>query len=157
MLMPCKSVLMADYQGLTHQQLEELRKELEKAGGMFTVVKNTLLLRALRQMGVENLAEGVFVGPIGLVISREDEVAALSIFSKFIKKTGAGEIKFGVLENRFIEKEKMLQIVNLPGMEALRGQLVGMVASPLSRLLKVLSGNSQKLVIVLAEIKKKRG
>jgi len=153
MLAFSKSVVMVNYQGLTHQQLETLRSELEKTGGKFTVVKNTLLLRALKNLKVKGIEEDKFVGPIGLVLSNMDEVTALQVFSNFIKNQGAGEVKFGVMEGEFYPKAKVVQLSNLPGIEILRAQVVGTIASPLSGLIRVLSGNTRKLVVVLSEIK----
>jgi len=156
MVSGAKSIVMANYQGLTHQQLEQLRMQLEKNEGRLTVVKNALLLRALKELNVEGIEEDKFTGPIGVVVGEKDEVTALQVFSSFIKAQGAGEIKFGVLDGKFYPKSKIIRLSKLPGIEGLRAQVVGTIASPLSGLVGVLSGNTRKLVVALAEIKKKK-
>lgn len=141
-----KSVVVTDYQGLTHKQAEELHKNVKTQGGEFLVVKNSLL----------KIASGKIAstGPTAVLLAYEDEILPLKEMAKFIKANSLPKIKgsyFGDQEYTGAETESLAK---LPGKSDLQAMLVGRLSSPMYGLLYALNGNLNKLVYVLSQIKK---
>lgn len=138
-----KSVVLADYRGLTHKQAEELHRQMKKAAGEFTVVKNTLLRIAAKDAGNDQLAKNNVSGPIAALFAFEDEFAPLRELGKFIKTAGLPAIKLAYINSTEYDAERTLAIARLPDLQTLRAQLV-----------YTLNANMQKLVYILSHVKK---
>lgn len=154
-----KSLILADYRGLTHKQLEELKKSLKKAQAEFLVIKNTLLLKAMSQSGLANsqqqpTANSQVSGPTAVLFSYEDEIAPLKILAKFIKTLSLPKIKLGFLGKKELSAVDVNRLITLPTRDVLLSQLVAQMKSPLFGLHRALSWNIQRLVFVLSQIKK---
>jgi len=143
-----KSVAFTTYSGLSVNEQTELRANIVKAGGKFTVAKNTLLKLASGQN---------FDGPTAILFSFEDEIAPLKTLKEFIDQNNKIEVKSGRLNDEIISAEKILQLANLPSKNQLLAQLGAQIISPLSSLRSVLAGNLQKLTIALNQIQQQKG
>lgn len=147
-----KSVILADYRGMTMKQLEDFRKSLRTVNAKFIVAKNTLLKISLGEMG-EKLSE-YFKEPTAVLISKGDEVAPLKELAKFFKNFQKPVIKAGVLGKDILTSSDIDRLSKLPAREVLLAQLLGSLNSPITGLVYTLNGNLQKLVLVLSRIKK---
>lgn len=159
------SVVLTDYRGLKHKQLEELRKNLRKVDGEFVVVKNRLLLRALRDSNIVNknaTAEiltsfkSSFTQQTAALFSYGDEVAPLRQLVKFLKATGTGKTKAGILGNQSLTDHDVMRLSLLPSRIELLGQLVRQLNAPIQGLHYAMSWNINRLVWALNDIKKKK-
>lgn len=152
-----KSLVLADFKGLTVQKQQTLRNSLKEVGGELTVVKNTLLQLALKKSNFSLPAKQLpLTGPTILLFSFKDEIAPLKILYQFAQENEIPKIKFGFLNQDFLEKEKVEELAQLPSKGGLQLKLVGLLASPLRGAVYVLRGNLNKLVMILEELKKKR-
>lgn len=151
-LKDAKSIVLADYRGMTVHQLEDLRKALRQVNAKFIVAKNTLLKISLGEMG-EKLAE-YFKEPTAILISKGDEVAPLKELAKVFKNIQKPAVKAAILGQEILTANDVDRLSKLPTREVLIGQLLGNLNSPISGLVYALNGNLQKLVIVLGQIKK---
>jgi large subunit ribosomal protein L7/L12 len=148
-----KSAFLVDFRGMKVVDATELRRQIRKSQGTLKVVKNTLALRASEGMAMRVLEEH-FQGPTAIAYTSEDPVALAKILNNVAKDNPTLVIKAGFLEGTFIEGKRIGEVANLPGKTALQGQVVGMLASPLRRLMWVLNGTIQKFLVVLSEIQK---
>lgn len=150
-----KAMVFTNYQGLTHKQLEELKKELKKSEAEFAATKNTLLKIAL---GKERISgqEDKFRQPTGTMYLYGDIVNPLKILVRMIKDTEKPQIKFGLLEDKIISDKEVMKLATLPSREVLLSQLMGMLQSPIQGLHRALSWNLQKFVLTLSAIEKKK-
>ncbi len=149
-----KSIVFADYRGLKHKQMEELRRNLKKADGELVVAKNRLLLRALGDMakGVESsLSEST-----AALFSFADEVAPLKELVKFFKSSGIGKTKAGILGKQVLLDAEVTRLSSLPPRQQLLGQLVGQLNAPIQGLHYALNWNIQKLVYALHAVQQKK-
>lgn len=146
-----KSFVLADYRGLTHQQLEEIKKGLRQAQAELLVTKNTLLRLAL---GKKEEIESHLAGPTVVLFSYEDGIAPLGVLAKFIKTFGLPQIKIGVLDNKILSSEEILHLASLPSREVLMGTLIARLKSPLFRTHYALNWNLYKLSLILKGVKK---
>lgn len=150
-----KSVIFADFSKVNSKDLFSLRKKLKEAGCALKVGKKTLIRIAFGQSNISfwNKMKSSMPGQLALVFGIEDEIAPARISNQFSKTNENFKILGGIFENRFIEKEKVLALANLPSREELLRKIVGSIASPLSGFITVLQGNIKGLVVVLSKIK----
>ena len=145
-----RGVVLTDYQGLSVPEVEVLRRNLQEAGANYQVVKNTLLNLALGESGSRfTINDSRFTGPTAIVLSHEDEIKPLKALYDFAKEHEALKVKGGFFEGTFLAAEKLREIASLPSREELLAKLLGMLQSPISRLVSVGKGNQVGLVRVL--------
>jgi len=154
-----KAMVFTNYQGLTHRQLEEMKKELRKADAEYAVTKNTLLKRAIsekvnKEIVEENLSQ--FEQPTGTLFAYSDPVAPLKVLAKLIKDFEKPQIKFGLLDGKVITDKEVLKLSTLPTRDVLIAQLLGMMQAPIQGLHRALQWNTQKLVLTLNAVAKKK-
>lgn len=152
-----KSLVLADYRGLTVEKQQELRESLKEVGGELSVVKNRLLQIALKKTNFSlPKDQSPLTGPTILLLSFEDEIAPLKVLYNFTQDNEIPKIKFGFLDHNFLEQERVETFAQLPAREELQAKLVGLLSSPLRGTVYVLKGNLNKLVMILEELKKKK-
>ncbi len=147
-LAKAKGVVLTDYQGLSVPEVEMLRKGLREVKADYQVVKNTLLDLALKSSRFE-VRGSKFAGPTAIVLNHEDEIAPLKVLYDFAKEHQPLKVKGGFFEGAFLAEEKLKEIAFLPSREELLARLLGMIQSPLTRLVSVGKGNQVGLVRVL--------
>ena len=97
-----------------------------------------------------------FIGPTAIAYTSVDPVSLAKILNNVSKENPNLIIKAGYLDGSLIEAKRIGDIANLPSKQTLQGQVVGLLASPLRRLVWVLNGTIQKFLVVLSEIQKNR-
>jgi large subunit ribosomal protein L10 len=153
-LQEAAAVYAVDYRGLTVTQAAVLRSNLREAGTSFRVVKNTLTLRAADQAGVEAIKPLVQVGPTALafVVSGDPALAAKAL-DTFARQTQVIELKGGVLEGQELDSEQLRSLARLPSRDQLNAQLAGVVASPLTTLVRGLGSLLSGIAIALEQVR----
>lgn len=146
-----KSVVVADYRGLKHKQLEELRKTLKKVEAEFTIAKNRLFMRALGEKA-EKLGRSLSQ-TTAILFSYGDEVAPIRELLKFFKTAGTGSAKAGLLGENPLTDSDVTKLSTLPTHDVLLGQLVRGLNTPIQGLHYALQWNLKKLVYVLNAVK----
>ncbi|MCR4263416.1 MAG: 50S ribosomal protein L10 [Candidatus Roizmanbacteria bacterium] len=149
------SVVLVDYKGLTHHQLEELRIKVTEAGGLLRIVKNNLFLIALKHAQFPTPDEAL-TGPTAVLFVPTTDPSPIKIIYDQGKALESLEIKWGIWENQLIDKSKVEQLATLPSREELLAKVVGSLKSPQTRLVLSLKSNLQKLVMALEEIRKQK-
>lgn len=148
------AMFFVDYAGLTHQQMEEARRELGANDSEMAVVKNTLMNIALQEKKID--AKEKLQGPYATLFSYQDPIKTAKVLSLFVKKYGLPKIKFGVFENEIIDESMIMKLSSLPSKEILVAKLLGTLNAPISNFVYVLNANITKLALVLKEIEKKK-
>ncbi|PIR74709.1 MAG: 50S ribosomal protein L10 [Candidatus Magasanikbacteria bacterium CG10_big_fil_rev_8_21_14_0_10_47_10] len=146
-----KSVVFANYQGLSVSEMDELRAKCREQGVMCLASKKTLMSRALKNAGIEadtKAYQGGIVAFFG-----QDEVSAPKVVADFAKDHEIATIFGGLLEGNYIDSAKVTALSQLPSKEQLLAQLVGTINAPVSGFVNVLAGNIRGLVTVLNGIK----
>lgn len=146
-----KSLVLADYRGLKHKQMEDLRKLLKKTEAEFVVAKNRLMLRALGDKA-ETLKE-FLNDTTAALFAYADEVTPLKDLVKFFKAAGFGKLKAGLLGTHVLTDFEMTRLVDLPSRDVLLGQLVSQLNAPIQGLHYALQWNISRFVWVLHAMK----
>jgi large subunit ribosomal protein L10 len=149
-----EAIFAVDYRGISVPQAAELRSKLREADASFRIVKNRLTKIAADQVGEERLAE-LLQGPTALTFVRGDTAQAAKAITTFNKQHEVLTYKGGFMEGTSLDEVAFKSIAKLPGREVLNGQLAGVVASPLTGLVRGLGSMIQGLAIQLGQIAEK--
>ena len=152
-----KSVVFADYRGMTMKQLSELRDKLSDQKAEFTITKNTLLTRALQSIDHRPSTIDQFNGPTATLFAYDDEISPIKLLVKALKDAGIGKVKSGLLGTETLDEYRVTQLAQLPTKDELRAKTVGVLVAPLQGMVGVLQANLRNLVYALSEIQKAKG
>lgn len=142
-------LLVADYGGMTVPHFEELRKQLKELGAKFQVTKNSFVRKASESVDYpEGLAE-VLGGQTAIVTGESDVCAAAKALKTFGKANGKPELRGGVLDGELLDQASVSALADLPPMEVLQAQLLGVLSQPAQRLVTVLNEPGASLARVL--------
>jgi large subunit ribosomal protein L10 len=136
-LQDAQTAVIVDYRGLTVEQDTRLRKELREAGVVYKVYKNTMVRRAIEGTEFDALKDDL-EGPNAIAISKEDATAPARILAKFAKEAEALEIKSGIVEGTYYDKDGIKAISSIPSREELLSKLLGSLQSPITNFARVL-------------------
>ena len=150
-----KALIVTDFSGLKHKQLEELRKSLKKVEAEFVVAKNSLLVRAFTATG-KTVGQNALPGASAPLFAFGDEAGAVKELVQFFKTAAAGKVKIGILGTDELSEDAVNRLATLPGRDMLLSKLVGQLQAPLSGLHNGLSWNIRTLVWTLDGIKNKK-
>ena len=146
-----EAIFAVDYRGISVPQAAELRAKLREADASFRIVKNRLTKIAADQAGEERLAE-LLQGPTALTFVRGDTAQAAKAITTFNKEHDVLTYKGGFMEATSLDEVAFKSIAKLPGREVLNGQLAGVVASPITGLVRGLGSMIQGLALQLGQI-----
>lgn len=138
-----KSVVFADYQGLTVAQVTDLRKKTREAKVDYVVAKKSLFTLAAKEAGIELNAKQ-FPGMLGAAFGTEDEVAPAKVLGDATKGTTLKLIG-GIFEGAIVDKDKVVALSKLPSKKELLGQVVGTMYAPVSAFVRALNAIREKL------------
>ena len=146
-----EAVFAVDYRGISVPQAADLRSKLREADASFRVVKNTLTERAADQADAEAL-KALLTGPTALTFVRGDVAAAAKAIADYQRSTDLLAFKGGTLNGETLDAAQITSISRLPSRQVLYGQLVGVVASPISGLARTLNALVGGLAIALGGV-----
>ena len=138
-----ESVMIAQYQGLNVNELDQLRKELRDKGILFKITKNKITKIALKDTPVKDL-EKYFIGPTAAAIS-SDPISAAKILTKFAKSHNKLKIIAGFMDGKVLDQKEVAIIATLPSLEEARAKIVGILASPAQKLVSILLAPGSKI------------
>jgi large subunit ribosomal protein L10 len=143
-------VLLTEYRGLTVGQFADLRKKLRGAQAECHVVKNSLLRHAAKEAGLPAL-DVALTGMTAVVIgsAKADISAAAKVLKQFAKDTDKPKIKLGVMGQQVLAPAQVAAVADLPPLDVLRAQLIGLIQSPATKLAVVLGAPASQLARVL--------
>jgi large subunit ribosomal protein L10 len=151
------AIFAVDYRGISVPQAATLRTRLRDADASFRVVKNTLTERAADEAGdgAEAL-KTLLAGPTALTFVRGDAATAAKAISQFNRETDLLAFKGGILNGNTLEVEQIQAIARLPTREVLYQQFVGVVASPITGVVRGLNALISGLALQLGQIAEKK-
>jgi|SRR3972149_10422109 len=146
-----KSAIFVDFAGMGVKLQEDLKKKLKQAGSRMFVAKNTLLKRAGKAASLpeEVLTDTVLKGQTAVIVAEEDPISPLQTLGKFLDISAVPQIKAGIVEGVFQDKNALLTLSKLPSKEVLVAQTIGTIASPLYGLVNTLEAKMQELMYIL--------
>jgi large subunit ribosomal protein L10 len=150
-LKQAQAVVLAEYRGITVEDITGLRKEARASGVYLRVLKNTLARRAVQGTPFEKLA-GQMVGPLAYGIS-DDPVAAAKVLQAYAKKNEKLVIKGGAMPNVVMTAKEVGQMATMPSREQLLATLMGTMQAPIAKFVQTLNEVPGKFVRTVAAVR----
>jgi large subunit ribosomal protein L10 len=146
-----ETIFAIDYRGISVPQAAELRARLREADASFRVVKNRLTKLAAEKAGREQLGE-LLDGPTALTFVRGDMALAAKAITTLGRDWEVLDFKGGLVDGEVLEPDEFNAIARLPGRDALNAQFAGVVASPITGLVRGLNSMLAGLASQLQQI-----
>src|SRR5215212_7327787 len=131
-------LLVTDYKQMKVDQFGELRNRLAPAGAEVRVVKNSFLKRAMADSGMPDVAAEL-TGQTAIVMGDKDVAPVAKILKSFAAEFKIATLKIGVVNKAVISKSDVEALADLPSLEVLRAQLLGLLQLPATQLVRVLN------------------
>ena len=142
-------LLLARFRGLGVNQANELRQRIRSSGGSYTVFKNRLARRAAAGTPAESLAENID-GPCALAAHDTDPVALAKALSGFAKDYPQIELLAGLIDAKEqVDASDLKRLASLPGINELRAQLLALVMTPATMVVRLLNIPGTQLARVI--------
>jgi large subunit ribosomal protein L10 len=148
--------IVVEYRGLNVGHMTELRKRLLKAGAEIHVVKNSIFRLAAKEAGIAQL-NGSLAGQMAVVTGQRDISTAAKVIKTFGAEFDKLKVQFGYLNNQRLEQPALLTLADLPSIEVLRSQLLGVLIAPATKLVRLLNTPATQLARVLQARRDKLG
>ncbi len=149
------NIYLTDFTGVTVKAITDFRRQLRAAGVDYTVVKNTLAVRALEAASVAGV-EDVLDGPTAFVFAGEDPLAAAQLLTEFSKKHDDFTVKAGLVDGQRVDAADVKRLASLPSRDELLGQLAGLMQAPMQGFVGALDGLLYQMVGVLEALREQR-
>jgi large subunit ribosomal protein L10 len=140
--------IVVNYKGLKVAHLTELRKRLTQAGAEIHIVKNSVFRIAAQEAGVGEL-NGALNGQLAVVTGQKDISSAAKALKNFGAEFDKLKLKFGYLDNQRLEEAALMAMADLPSLDVLRAQLLGLLNAPATRLVRLINTPATQLAQVI--------
>jgi large subunit ribosomal protein L10 len=150
-----EAIYAVDYRGLSVPQAATLRESLREAGATFRIVKNTLTLRAADQAGADQVKE-LIEGPTAFTFVTGDAALAAKALDAFYRREQVPDVRAGLVSGELLDADAVKRLARLPGRDQLNAQLAGLVASPLTGVVRGLGSLLSGLVVALGQVRDKK-
>lgn len=141
-------VLVTDYQRMKVGDFGELRNRLAPAGAEVHVVKNNFLKRAMTDSGLPDVADKL-TGQTAIVTGDKDVAPVAKILKIFTAEFKVAALKIGLVDKSLLSVQEVETLADLPAREVLLGQLLGLLLSPATKLVRLLNEPGSALARLL--------
>ena len=138
-----EAVLVTHYQGLTMSQLDELRAQMREHGIKFQITKNRITKIAIEKTKCKELSN-LFTGATAVAFSN-DAIISARILSRFAKDNDSLKLLGGIMGNDVLDKAGVQNVADLPTLDEARAKIVGILATPPSKIVSILLARSEKM------------
>lgn len=138
-----ESAVVIDYMGISVEQADAMRKRLRDANVDYTVYKNKMVSRAIKDTKFAEL-ENVLSGPSAFAFSYDDAIAPAKILSGIMKDFKKMEFKAGIIQGTMFDAEGVKAIAMLPSRGELISKFMGSILSPVSKFARTLQAIAEQ-------------
>jgi len=141
-------IILANYDKMTVADVAELRRRLEPQHAEFHVVKNSSLRVAAQALSLPDF-DRALIGPTAIIVGGKNSPGVAKVLRDFIKEKQKIVVKAGVLSQKLISPKDVEKLADMPSLDTLRAQLLGLLQQPASLFVRVVNAVPQGLVNVL--------
>ena len=149
-------VLVTDYQRMKVDQFGDLRNRLAPTGAEVRVVKNSFLKRAMSDSGLPDVADKLS-GQTAIVMGQKDVAPVAKILKTFAAEFKVAALKIGVIDKSILSAQEIEALADLPSRDVLLAQLLGLLMSPATKLVRLLNEPGASLARLLSAKAQKEG
>ena len=143
-----QAVVLTEYTGLTMTMIDELRAQVRDLGGEFHVIKNSLGKRAFDEAG-HSAPDEYWIGSTAFGVAFEDAAGVAKAIKDFGKDKPMIKIKGGLMDGEIVPAEVVMALADLPPLPVVRGQLLGVISAPATKLARILGEPGRSLAQVV--------
>jgi large subunit ribosomal protein L10 len=141
-------VLVTDYEQMNVGDFSELRNRLAQAGAEVHVVKNSFLKRAMADAGFPAVDEKLG-GQTAVVTGEKDVAPVAKIMKSFAREFKKAALKIGLINRAIVSTAELETLADLPAREVMQAQLLGLLMSPATKLVRLLNEPASSLARLL--------
>jgi len=141
-------VFLTDFYRLNVDDTAELRSRLAQQNAQFHVIKNRLFKVAAQARNLPDVSD-VLTGQTAIVTGGDNPSEVAKVLTKFYKDKEKVDVKVGVLGDKKLTREEVVELSRLPSMDELRAQLLGLLSQPAQSLVRVIVAVPQGMLNVL--------
>lgn len=146
------SAVLADYRGMTVDQMTDMRSKARDTGVYVRVIRNTLAKRALAGTEFECLQDA-FVGPTLVAFSQEDPGAAARLLKDYVKDVEALEVKALAIGGEMLGAESLDTVAKLPTRDEALATLMSVMLAPVTKFVRTINDVPGQVVRVVAAVR----
>ncbi len=150
------SLYFVDFTGMTVAEDQTFRRELREKGGVMKVAKNTLLLRALAEVGEVEIEEKRLFGQTAVIFGSTDAIAPAKIIRKYFEKSDKPKLKVAVVEGQVFDGKQLKEVSELPTREDMIASIVGSIHAPISGIHGAINAVMRDVAMLVEEVAKKQ-
>ena len=144
--------IFTEYQGMSVEDITNLRRALQKEDGDYMVTKNTLAKIAVKGTEYEILTDAL-TGPVAIAFGFEDQVAPAKALAKFIKESKKGEILAAAMDGKLLSAAEAKALANLPSKQEIYAKMLGCINSPASGIANSINAVMSSLTRAMAAVR----
>lgn len=148
-----KALVFTNYQGLTVNEIQELKTEAKEQDVEYNVVKNSLFKIAFENSDLKDIKIENFADPKAIAFGYQDEIAPAKILHIFAKRHKDLELLGGILDKKLLDIKEITNLAKLPSKEELLAKTVGAINAPITSFVNILANNLRGLINVLSAVK----
>ncbi len=149
------SLFFTDFGGMTVAQSNDLRREFQKSGVRYRVVKNTLIKKAMSVSSSDETAFKYLVGQTGIAFGIDDPVVPAKVLKKFFDKNQKPATKAFVIDKQIFQGKKLAEFASMLSKPEMISAILGSLQSPVTGIAGSISAVMRDLVAVLDAVEKK--
>lgn len=149
------AVYLTDYSGMTVAEINELRKELRKAGVSYTVYKNKLVQRAMEEIGGYDSVFPLLVDQTAYAFVSGDPAVPAKVLKKYLKDKKKPAFKAALIEGALFDAEKLEMLSSMKSKEEVLGDIIGLLLSPIQNIVGGLQAQGSNIVGAIKTISEK--
>ncbi len=149
------SLFFTDFAGMTVAQSNELRREFQKNGVKYQVVKNTLIKKAMQTILSDQTVYQYMRGQTGIAFGKDDPIAPAKVLKKFFDKNQKPATKAFVVDRQVFEGKRLAEFASMPSKREMIAAILGSLQSPIAGIAGSISAVMRDLVSVLDAVEKK--
>ena len=147
--------IVSDPTGLSVEEITTLRRQLQKEGADYTVVKNTLAIKAIEGTEYECMSD-LLKGASAIAFGFNDQVAPAKILSNFVKEVEKAEVKGGAMDGKVLSVDEVKALAKLPSKEELYAKMLGCINSPATGIAGCVNGVMSALVRAIDQVRQQK-
>jgi len=151
-----QGMILIEYRGLTMKGMDPLRGRVRDAAGELHVVKNTLAQKALETAGRKAPAE-LFAQTTAIGFAFSDVAGVAKALTTYARENEFVKVKGALLGGQILTTKEVQALADLPPLPIVRGQLLGLISTPATRLAGVVAGGVRQIVNVVKAYSDKEG
>ena len=156
LLQGVQGLYFLDFTTMSVAETIKLRRALKQADLKYRVAKNTLIDRAINEVGGFDLPDSLFVGQTGIVFSYDDPVIPAKIIKEESEKTKKPVLKGAILDGQYFDGSKLKDIAALPGKKEMMSAIVGSLHAPITGIVGSINAVMRDVASLIEEVAKKK-